>query len=242
MTSAEHPLLATVREQADAIRALAADAKGAALSGYLRELADAEDHIAALERGEPVCRECGGSSFRAWYPVDEGQGIDVERAEDGTLTYDYNGITESGESGANTEYWCLDCDSSARTLEYLVGDTDEDDAEPDDAGALDAIHALLDGREWDSDTADDIAAIVRATGREIREPLVHAIDCDMGADCTCGAEATTDRYGRTWNLPSGELCPECGQPDNCGDCTHEPITAEQAAELGANDNERGQKC
>lgn len=42
-----------------------------------------------------------------------------------------------------------------------------------------------------------------------------------------------DRYGRIWRLPQAELCPECGQPDNCGDCNHEPLTDEQAAELGA---------
>lgn len=41
----------------------------------------------------------------------------------------------------------------------------------------------------------------------------------------------TDRYGRTWDLPSRELCPGCGQPDNCGDCDHQPLTDEQAAQL-----------
>lgn len=36
----------------------------------------------------------------------------------------------------------------------------------------------------------------------------------------------SDRYGRTWNLSPDELCPECGQPDNCGDCNHEPLSDE----------------
>ena len=41
-----------------------------------------------------------------------------------------------------------------------------------------------------------------------------------------------DTYGRVW--PDGvELCPVCGQPDNCGDCTHGRLTSEQAKELGA---------
>lgn len=40
-----------------------------------------------------------------------------------------------------------------------------------------------------------------------------------------------DIYGRKWNLPDVELCPECGQPDNCGDCTHEPLTDADAALL-----------
>lgn len=43
---------------------------------------------------------------------------------------------------------------------------------------------------------------------------------------------TEDRYGRCWNLPAQELCRECGQPDNCGDCNHEELTLEQVRELG----------
>jgi hypothetical protein len=76
--------------------------------------------------GTVACRYCGGSNFRAWYPVDEGQGIDVTRLDDGALDFEYDGVTESGESGANDEYWCLDCQGSAKTLEYLVGDTETD--------------------------------------------------------------------------------------------------------------------
>lgn len=43
----------------------------------------------------------------------------------------------------------------------------------------------------------------------------------------------TDRYGRKWDLATEELCTECGQPDNCGDCNHDPLTEKQARELGA---------
>lgn len=32
-----------------------------------------------------------------------------------------------------------------------------------------------------------------------------------------------DRYGRRWPYPENELCPECGQPDNVGDCNHERL-------------------
>ena len=46
-------------------------------------------------------------------------------------------------------------------------------------------------------------------------------------------ELRADRYGRQWPLQAAELCLECGQPDNTGDCTHEPLTDEQAAALGA---------
>jgi hypothetical protein len=41
-----------------------------------------------------------------------------------------------------------------------------------------------------------------------------------------------DRYGRFWALPERELCPECGQPDSCGDCTHEKLEPHQVRLLG----------
>ena len=44
---------------------------------------------------------------------------------------------------------------------------------------------------------------------------------------------STDRYGRLWDLPAIELCPECGQPDNCGDCQHGPLSDADARLLGA---------
>lgn len=36
--------------------------------------------------------------------------------------------------------------------------------------ALDAIHAVMDGKEWDSETLEQIAAILTAAGYVIREP------------------------------------------------------------------------
>lgn len=36
--------------------------------------------------------------------------------------------------------------------------------------ALDAIHTMLDAREWDGDTLDRIASIMRDAGYAIREP------------------------------------------------------------------------
>ena len=39
-----------------------------------------------------------------------------------------------------------------------------------DSKALDLIQNSMDGREWDPDTLDDIAEIVRNTGRPIGEP------------------------------------------------------------------------
>lgn len=32
-------------------------------------------------------------------------------------------------------------------------------------------------------------------------------------------------------LPDSERCQICGQPDNCGDCNHMPISVEQLTEL-----------
>lgn len=44
--------------------------------------------------------------------------------------------------------------------------------------------------------------------------------------------AMVDIYGRVW--PGDyELCPACGQPDNCGDCTHGRLSDEDALYLGA---------
>lgn len=37
----------------------------------------------------------------------------------------------------------------------------------------------------------------------------------------------TDKYGRSWEVNSlDELCGECGQPDNVGDCEHARISDE----------------
>lgn len=41
-----------------------------------------------------------------------------------------------------------------------------------------------------------------------------------------------DHYGRRWDLPKHELCADCGQPDNCGDCTHQMLSDGQALALG----------
>lgn len=45
-----------------------------------------------------------------------------------------------------------------------------------DIDALNAIHTLLDGTEWGSDTLEDVAEIVRETGREIHEPYYYGDD------------------------------------------------------------------
>lgn len=40
----------------------------------------------------------------------------------------------------------------------------------DDTLAMNLIHEIMDGTEWSSDTTAEIADVVKATGRVIREP------------------------------------------------------------------------
>lgn len=41
-----------------------------------------------------------------------------------------------------------------------------------------------------------------------------------------------NKFGRIWDMAPYELCVECGQPDNCGDCNHNELTIEDAKEIG----------
>jgi hypothetical protein len=44
---------------------------------------------------------------------------------------------------------------------------------------------------------------------------------------------TLDIYGRQWlNVPFAEKCLYCKQPDNCGDCNHNPLSETEVLELG----------
>jgi len=40
-----------------------------------------------------------------------------------------------------------------------------------------------------------------------------------------------DKFGRIWNLEEDEVCPECRQPDNTGDCNHHKISTSQYRRL-----------
>jgi hypothetical protein len=44
-------------------------------------------------------------------------------------------------------------------------------------------------------------------------------------------ESIYKRYRQAWP-DEYELCLTCGQPDNCGDCDHTPLTQEQVEKLG----------
>lgn len=41
------------------------------------------------------------------------------------------------------------------------------------------------------------------------------------------ADGVVDNFGVYWELPLLELCSVCGQPDNCGDCDHNPLSPDQ---------------
>lgn len=40
-----------------------------------------------------------------------------------------------------------------------------------------------------------------------------------------------DRYDRLWPVEI-DVCDECGQPDNCGDCSHGRLTDDEVLDLG----------
>jgi len=42
---------------------------------------------------------------------------------------------------------------------------------------------------------------------------------------------TLDKYGRIWDNSIWDKCPICGQPDNCSDCNHKPLTEANVIEL-----------
>lgn len=86
--------------------------------------------------------------------------------------------------------------------------------------AIEAIHELLDGKEWDSDTTSAIADVVKGLGLEIREP-------DEVETCSqCGAEGEEHVE-----------CDECGYPECdcrcCGECHHSKCTC--CSVCGSND-------
>ena len=63
-------------------------------------------------------------------------------------------------------------------------------------------------------------------------PSEDPVNARMSGEYQRAESVSQDRYGRIW--PRGiETCEECGQPDNCGDCNHEKLGADEARALGA---------
>lgn len=68
-----------------------------------------------------ACSECGSEVLWAWYPEFVRQTIVVE-INDGVVTYDYDGITDSsGESGEDDGYLCGGCGRITDTIYEMVG-------------------------------------------------------------------------------------------------------------------------
>lgn len=123
------------------------------------------------------CRFCGaemmGATVRAWYPVDEGQEVAILGATpDGEVRYEYEGNLKSGESGATEEYWCMNCDRSARSLEFLLGLTDQDSS-PDTitlsaeaantaADACELLAGIDEGENFDDEELKRVCEIIRS--------------------------------------------------------------------------------
>lgn len=160
--TAVSPLLAKLREEkAELTARIAATEDGNEIWHLTRSIVTLTERIEDVEKGTPTCRHCGSKHIVAWYLVDERQGLIIERAEDGSLEYDYDGDTSSGEPGADYEYRCRGCETVTRSLEYLVGDTDEDEPDdptievlrkscgysPDEEGSVDALIAYKDALE-----------------------------------------------------------------------------------------------
>lgn len=71
---------------------------------------------------EGRCSECGSSDLWAWYDQPERQTIDVVVNDDGSVTYDYSGVTKSSyDAGPDKEYYCGDCMRITPTIEEMVG-------------------------------------------------------------------------------------------------------------------------
>lgn len=62
-----------------------------------------------------------------------------------------------------------------------------------DTDALDRIHAILDGSEWDCDTTVAVADVVTSTGRTIREPDEQPDDPARDIETPAEAAARIDR-------------------------------------------------
>lgn len=111
-----------------------------------------------------------------------------------------NPVTPAAEATANI---LVRLDQAYQNLDRLPGDFGTEMDTLNDAELLiRSIHRLMDGREWDSDTTSDIAALLTAQGMVIR-PVMD--DCDMTADELAEKYAGPDgTWGEHPEYPRGD--------------------------------------
>jgi hypothetical protein len=90
-----------------------------------------------------ACANCGrGDELRAIYPVDEQQNIKVEIDDEGKVSYDYTGCTNSLDGVGDDEgFNCGNCGNYAETIEGLLGLPERTDLPYTPAQALAKIAA-----------------------------------------------------------------------------------------------------
>jgi hypothetical protein len=96
-------------------------------------------------------------------------------------------------------------------------------------GSLTRIGNLSDERRSEVveeyDEHDHAATVGELLSHLVNEGLITEAATGKFAEALSYFDMTPDT-NITWagTEVNSELCPECGQPDNCGDCDHTPIT------------------
>lgn len=88
---------------------------------------------------------------------------------------------------------------------------------------------------------DAKAGMCGECGANLEAEELHEADCPV-VELNRDAFKHKDRFGRTWPYPKNELCPECGQPDSCGDCNHQPLTDADVADILGTDAQACPGC
>lgn len=81
---------------------------------------------------------------------------------------------------------------------------------------------------WIEQNIDGIRNIISQYVTELRKLGTFSNGCSVFEKA-----GTTDKYGRSWNLPANEICFNCGQPDNSGDCDHSKLSDDEVKLLQA---------
>ena len=116
-----------------------------------------------------VCPNCGNDRFHEVGAVATTTDVILEppAEEGGKPTFvDYDTVGSQSIWDASVGYF-IECSSCLQAIDA----EDFISRQPDDE-ALAEIHQLLDGKMWDADTIEAVAAVIRATGKDIRPPEV----------------------------------------------------------------------